>query len=87
MSTALLELPLMIYIIRHMAQSDKMETRRIAQWMVGLYVLFASIYAVPNLLLVDLSLIWPGLLIASTSFLRFGAALIFLRDLSTSTIK
>lgn len=71
----------MVYVIHNLAQSDKVQTKRMAHWLVEIYVLFATLYAVPNLLLTDMTMIWLGLLIASTSFLRFGAAVVFLRDI------
>jgi len=77
---ALIEIPLMIYVIRNMAKSPKADTRRLAVWTNVAFVAFAVIYALPNIFLNDITQIWLGLLIASTSFLRCGSALVFLKD-------
>ena len=80
MSTALLEIPLMIYIIRNTAKGPKAHNRRMAYWLNSIFVFFAALYALPNILLVEFTQIWLGLLIGSTSFLRFACSLVYLKD-------
>lgn len=79
--TAMLELPLMIYILRNMAANEKDAVRHLALLTSGAFVFFAAVYAVPNLLLADQTQLWAGLLISSTCFLRFACAQFFLKDL------
>jgi hypothetical protein len=80
---ALLEIPLMIYALRQVAVGKSAHTGTILWSTQGLFVFFPAIYALPNLLLTNLSLAWLGLIIAAISVLRFISSLIFLRGLTT----
>ena len=74
---ALIEIPLMIFGLKKMA-SGSSKAAKAANFAVSGFVFFAAVYALPNLLLTNFSLIWMGLVLAGTSLLRFGASVFFL---------
>ena len=75
---ALLEIPLMIYGLRKVAESKSSSTPLVIRLGNGIFVLFPVIYALPNLLLTNPALIWLGGVIAASSLLRFVGSVIFL---------
>jgi len=75
---SLLEIPVMIYGLRKMVEGAKPTTIKVALFTVGVFVSFAAIYALPNILLTDLKYLWMGVLLSSLSLIRFSAAIIFL---------
>jgi len=74
---ALAEIPLMVFALRKMAREESPATRRVAVLLNGVFVFFAAVYALPNLLLAETRFVWLGLALAATAFLRFGASLLF----------
>ena len=77
-ATSLLEIPLMIYGIQKILANDKQSTINLALFTNGLFVFFAAVYALPNLLLSSVNQVWMGIVLSSFSFIRFGSAIIFL---------
>lgn len=75
---ALLEIPVMVYGLRKIAAGNSPRSPTITLVGNGIYVAFPLIYALPNLLLTNASLIWLGIVISATSFLRFASSIIFL---------
>ena len=75
---ALLEIPIMVYGLRKIAAGKSPRSPTISLIGQGIYVAFPLVYALPNLLVTDPSLIWLGLVISLTSFLRLISGLIFL---------
>jgi len=78
LSLALLEIPLMVYGLRKVAEGASARTPAITLLGIGVFVFFPIIYALPNLLLTRRGLVWLGVIIAATSLLRFGSSIIFL---------
>lgn len=81
---ALFEIPIMIYGLRKVAGGSTSSAINAALFGSGGFVFFAAVYALPNLLLSDIRQLWMGLVIAGISFLRFGAAIIFLPTSNSS---
>ena len=75
---ALLEIPVMIYGLRKIAEGETKHTATILLYGNCLFIFFPIVYALPNLLLTGPDYIWMGLAISITSLLRFGASLLFL---------
>ena len=75
---SLIEIPVMIYGLRKILNSNKPSTVNIALLTNGVFVSFTVIYALPNLLLTNINLIWMGLVLTAFSFIRFGTSIIFL---------
>ncbi|MFQ5578520.1 MAG: hypothetical protein ACE5G8_16200, partial [Anaerolineae bacterium] len=75
---ALIEIPVMVFGLRKLAAAQNTRAAAIAAAANGGFVFFAAVYALPNLLLTETRFLWLGLLLAGTSFLRFGAGLLFL---------
>ncbi len=75
---ALIEIPVMIYGLRKVAEGKSKNTPNIVLLGNGVFVSFPIVYALPNLFLTSVQLVWLGILIAATSLLRFGASILFL---------
>ncbi len=75
---SLIELPIMIFGLRKMGDSAEPNARRATLFGNAAFVFFPAIYALPNLLLTDISQLWMGLLIAGLSLGRFAASMLFL---------
>jgi len=78
LALALLEIPLMIYGLRKVMESQTGHTQLIMFLGNGLFVFFPVVYALPNLLVTDAALIWLGIIISATSLLRFTTSILFL---------
>lgn len=75
---ALIEIPLMTYGLRQIIAGKKTGPTTPLLFGISGFVFFSAIYALPNLLLTDYSLIWMGQVLAGTSMLRLGACIFFL---------
>lgn len=75
---ALIEIPLMTYGLRQIIAGKKAGAVTPLLFGISGFVFFSAIYALPNLLLTDYSLIWMGQVLAATSLLRLGACIFFL---------
>ncbi len=71
------EIPLMVFGLKKLAASPDSLARRGTQVGVGVFVFFAAVYALPNLLLTAPSLRWMGIALGAAAVVRFGAAVIF----------
>ena len=80
---SLLEIPLMIYALRHMAKAEKSSVQNTMIILNGIFVFFAMVYAVPNLLFTHADVYWFGAVLASLILLRFMASVIFLAGKKT----
>jgi len=68
--TALLEMPVMVFAFRKMAQPGTM-SRKIITVGFSFYVLFAAVYAVIFMLLADADYIYLGAILAVLGIVRF----------------
>lgn len=76
-SISTVEIPLMVFGLKKLAASPNPFARRGTQIGVGVFVFFAAVYALPNLLLAAPSLRWLGIALGATAVVRFIAAVIF----------
>lgn len=74
---SLAEIPVMIFGLRKLAAGHGSAAQWGALGGVAVFVLFAAVYALPNLLLGAKSLRWMGVAIGAGSVLRYIAAVMF----------
>ncbi len=81
---SLVEIPVMIFGLRKLAAGAERAARWGTLGGVGVFVFFAAVYALPNLLLAAPALRWMGIALGAGAVVRFGAAVVFVPQLQNA---
>ena len=78
MALAVLEIPLMVYGLRKILESQSTNIILITLILNGFFVFFPVVYAMPNLLMSRPNQLWMGLAISATAIPRLIASILYL---------
>ena len=78
MALALVEIPLMVFTLRKIAEGKSTQAERLVMGGNVVFVFFPVVYAAPNLLMSTPEQLWMGLAISATVFLRYLASVFYL---------